>query len=197
MKPITVLFFGSQGAGKGTQVQMLMDFLKSKSDRKIIHLDMGKEFRALRDSGSYAGKRTGEIIDVGGRMPDFMAIYVQTKKIAESFTGEEHIVGDGLARGPEQTAAYDDAMQFFGRDNDFQIINLVINDDTAVKRLLARGRNDDTEEGIRNRLNWYKSDVVPQLEMFKERGRTIHTIDGQPDEKIIHQNILKALELDV
>src|SRR5262249_32269781 len=155
----TVLFFGPQGAGKGTQVQMLIDFLKSKSDHSVIHLDMGKEFRALRDTGTAAGKLTGEIIDEGHRMPDFMAIYVQTKKLVDNFTGAEHIIGDGLARGPEQAVAYDDAMQFLGRDKDFRIVNLIINDDTAIKRLLARGRNDDTEQGIRNRLGWYKSNA--------------------------------------
>ena len=192
--PITVLFFGSQGAGKGTQVQMLMDFLRSKSDRKIIHIDMGKELRALRDTGTYAGHFTGQVIDAGDRMPDFMPTYLQTKKVVDNLTGEEHIIADGLARGPDQTRAFDDMMTFFQR-KDFQIINLVINDDTAVKRLLARGRNDDTEDAIRRRLGWTKTEVMPQIHMLKERGRTIHEIDGEPDTDSIHQNILKALQL--
>ncbi|MEK7106788.1 MAG: hypothetical protein AAB899_01200, partial [Patescibacteria group bacterium] len=63
MKPVTLLFFGSQGAGKGTQVQMLVDYLMSRSDRKVIRIDMGHELRKLRDTGTYAGKLTGEIID--------------------------------------------------------------------------------------------------------------------------------------
>mgnify|MGYP003344193202 CR=1 FL=1 len=151
MNPVTVLFFGSQGAGKGTQVKMLIDFLKTKSDHNVIHIDMGQELRNMRDGGSYAGKLTGEVIDQGIRMPDFMPTYLQTKKLVDNLTGAEHIIADGLARGADQTRAFDDAMQFFKRDN-FQIINLVINDDTAVKRLMARGRNDDTEEAIRRRL---------------------------------------------
>ena len=57
MQPVTLLFFGSQGAGKGTQVKMLMEFLKTKSDTGIIHIDMGQELRNLRDSGNLAGKR--------------------------------------------------------------------------------------------------------------------------------------------
>ena len=72
---------------------------------------------------------------------------------------------------------------------------LVIDDDSAVKRLLARGRNDDTEEAIRKRLAWTKTQVFPQLQLLKERGRTIHEIDGEPDTETIHQNILKALQL--
>ncbi len=193
MKPITVLFFGSQGAGKGTQVKMLMEHLKSQSERGIIHIDMGHELRGLRDSGSKAGKLTGEVIDQGHRMPDFMAIYLQTKKLVDNFTGEEHIIADGLARGPEQTAAYDEAMKFFGRDADFKVINLVINDDTAVKRLLGRGRNDDTEEAIRRRLAWTKTDVLPQLELLKNRGREVIEIDGEPDTDTIFKQILVAL----
>jgi adenylate kinase len=194
MNPVTVLFFGSQGAGKGTQVKMLIDFLKSKSNRGVIQIDMGQELRNLRDSGTEAGKLTGEIIDNGIRIYDFMAIYLQTKKLVDNFTGAEHIVADGLARGEDQTRGFDDAIKFFKRD-DLQVINLVINDDTAVKRLMARGRNDDTEEAIRRRLAWTKTDVLPQLQLLKSRGRTIHEIDGEPDVETIHQNILKALKL--
>src|SRR3989344_4352101 len=193
-RPLSVLFFGAQGAGKGTQVKMLMEYLRSKSDRGIIHIDMGQEFRNLRDSGSFAGKLTGEVIDAGIRMPDFMAIYLQTKKIVENLTGDEHIIADGLARGPEQTAAYDDAMKFFGREN-FTVISIELSEESIIKRLLARGRNDDTEEAIRKRLAWTQSDVMPQLEFLHERGRTIHVIDGEPDIETIHADILTKLGL--
>lgn len=194
MEPLTLLFFGSQGAGKGTQVKMLIDFLKSKSDRGVIHIDMGAELRALRDTGSYAGKYTGEVIDAGHRMPDFMPIYLQTKKLVENLTGEEHIIADGLARGDDQTRAFDDAMTFFGRKN-FEIISIELSEASVMERLLARGRNDDTEEAIRNRLGWYKTDVMPQLEMFQSRGRVVHHIDGEPDVDTIHKEILGALKL--
>src|SRR3990167_5239977 len=194
MKPVTLLFFGSQGAGKGTQVQMLTDYLKLKSDREVIRIDMGHELRSLRDTGTHAGKLVGEIIDNGIRIYDFMAIYLQTKALVDNFSGEEHIIADGLARGDDQTRGFDDMMQFFKRD-DLQIINLINADDTAVKRLISRGRNDDTEEGIRRRLAWTKTDVLPQLELLKSRGRIIHEIDGEPDVATIHKSILLALKL--
>lgn len=194
MEPVTLLFFGSQGAGKGTQVKMLIDFLKSKDNRNVVHIDMGHELRGLRDTGSFAGKLTGEVIDAGHRMPDFMPTYLQTKKLVENLTGEEHIIADGLARGSDQTRAFDDAMTFFKRDN-FQIISIELSEESVIKRLIARGRNDDTEQGIRNRLGWYKTDVLPQLEMLKSRGRAIHIIDGEPDTETIHKSILSALKL--
>lgn len=195
MEPVTLLFFGQQGAGKGTQVKMLTDYLASKSDTAIIKIDMGAELRGLRDTGSFAGKLTGTVIDAGHRMPDFMPTYLQTKKLVDNLiTGSEHIIADGLARGADQTRAFDDAMTFFGRTN-FQIISLELAESTVIQRMIARGRNDDTEEGIKNRLSWYKTDVLPQLEMLKTRGRTVHHIDGEPDVDTIHKNILAALKL--
>lgn len=195
-RPLSVLFFGSQGAGKGTQVKMLMEHLtKTQPERGIIHIDMGAELRALRDTGSYTGKLTGTVIDQGNRMPDFMAIYLQTKKIAENLiAGDEHIIADGLARGPEQTAAFDDAMKFFGRD-DFTIVSIELTEASVMQRLLARGRNDDTEEAIKKRLAWYHSDVIPQLELLKSRGRKVISVDGEPDVETIHANILRELGL--
>ncbi len=195
MNPITVLFFGSQGAGKGTQVKMLMDYLRTKSSQAIVHIDMGQELRDLRDSGLWAGVLTGEVINAGHRMPDFMPTYLQTKKlVTELVKGDEHVIADGLARGEDQTRAFDDAMTFFRR-SELQIISIELSETSVVKRLMARGRNDDTEEGIRNRLSWYKTDVLPQLEMLKSRGRSVHVVDGEPDVETIHQDILKKLTL--
>lgn len=194
MNPLSVLFFGPQGAGKGTQVKLLIDFLEKHSHRHVLHIDMGQELRKLRDTGTYAGKLVGEFTNTGRRIFDFMPIYLQTKMMVENFTGEEHVVADGLARGPEQTHAYDTAMKFFKFET-IHIIDLVISDDTAVKRLLARGRDDDTEEAIRKRLEWTKSDVMPQLEYLRSQGHTIHTIDGEADVDTIHKNILAALSV--
>lgn len=193
-RPLTLLFFGTSGAGKGTQVRMLIEHLKQHSDRKIIHIDMGAELRGVRDSGTLTGKLIGQLIDGGNRVRDFLAIYLQTKRMVEEFTGEEHVVADGIARGPDQTRAMDDMLQFYGREN-LQIINLVISDETAVERLLGRGRTDDTEEGIRRRLAWTKTDMLPQLELFRSRGRTIHEIDGEPDTETIHKRVLSVLGL--
>ena len=193
MEPITVLFFGAQGAGKGTQVKMLIEHLKSNSDREIIHIDMGAELRAMIAEGSYSAPFVQRILNAGKRMPDFMPTYLQTKKIVQNLTGGEHILADGLARGPDQTRAFDDMMQFYGRE--YQVVQLTLSEDSSVKRLLARGRVDDTEEAIRSRLLWSKTDMLPQLDLLRSRGRVIHEIDGEPDVATIQKNILSALGL--
>ena len=192
MNPVTLLFFGAQGSGKGTQVSRLIEFIRTKSDASVIRIDMGAELRAMVERGGLSGTLVHDVIGAGGRMPDFMPTYLQTRKLVEGFTGSEHIIADGLARGPDQTRAFDDMMQFYNRGN-YQIIHLVLSEDSSVKRLLARGRQDDTEEAIRTRLAWNKEIVTPQLEMLRSRGRVAHEIDAEPDEEIVHRAILTAL----
>jgi len=194
MQPLTVLFFGSQGAGKNTQVDLLIKYLKKRSERDVIYIDMGAELRAMIAAGGHTAPLVREVLDVGRRMPDFMPIYLQTKKLVENFTGEEHVIADGLARGPDQTRGWDDAMKFYGR-GEYQVISLEISEETSIKRLLARGRHDDTEDAIRNRLAWHKKEVEPQLQFLAERGRTIHHIDGEADSESIHKIILSDLKL--
>src|ERR1700752_2881643 len=130
MNPITVLFFGPQGAGKGTQVKLLIEALKKSSDRGVIHIDMGQLLRNMVATGSHSGKLTAEVIEVGKRMPDFMPVYLTTDALVKNFTGEEHIIADGLARGPDQTRAWDDAMQFYGRA-DYAIVVLELSEEES------------------------------------------------------------------
>lgn len=195
MEPVTVLFFGTQGAGKGTQVKMLMESLAKNSDNGLIHIDMGAELRAMIAEGTYSSPLVQNVLNQGARMPDFMPTFLQTKKIVENLkTGKEHIIADGLARGADQTRAFDDMMNFYDRKN-FQVIYLTLSEESSVKRLLARGRVDDTEEAIRKRLAWSKTDMMPQLDLLKGRNRPIHEIDGEPDVETIHKNILSVLGL--
>lgn len=195
MKPVSVLFFGPQGSGKGTQVKLLIAELQKRSEQSVIHIDMGQLLREMVATGSYSGKLTADVIEVGKRMPDFMPIYLTVQALVKGMTGTEHVVADGLARGPDQTRAWDDAMQFYGR-GDYHIIALELSEEESIKRLMARGRNDDTEDAIKSRLAWHKTDVEPQLALMAGRGRAVHRIDGDQTIEAVHGEILRALHLN-
>lgn len=194
MEPVTVLFFGPSGAGKGTQVQMLIDALKSREDRGVVYVEMGALLREQVAEGGYTADLTNDVISHGKLMPGFMPIYLMTKRLVEQFTGTQHIIADAVVRRISQAEAFDDAMQFYGRAP-YHVVVLELSEESIVKRLLARGRNDDTEEKIRRRIGWYKDEVIPALEVLKERGAIVHTIDGEPDMDTIHQNILASLSV--
>ena len=192
MESISVLFFGPQGAGKGTQVKLLIEALQKRDSRGVIHIDMGQLLRNMVATGSYSGKLTAEVIEVGKRMPDFMPTYLTVDSLVKNFSGEEHIIADGLARGPDQTRGWDDAMVFYKRA-DYAIVSLELSEEASVKRLVKRGRNDDTESAIKQRLGWHKAEVEPQLTMLAERGRIVHRINGDQSIDAVHVDVMKAL----
>lgn len=194
MKPISVLFTGPSGAGKGTQVQMLIDALKKKDGRNVVYIEMGALLREQVAAGGFTGRLTDDVISNGKLMPAFMPIYLMAKRLVEQFTGEEHIVADAVVRRIPQADAFDEAMRFYGRP-DYQIVSVELSEDSIVKRLLLRGRNDDSEEKIRRRISWYKEEVQPALKVLEDRGVMVHHVDGEPDVETIHKNILAALKL--
>ena len=74
-------------------------------------------------------------------------------------------------------------------------MSLELSEADSVERLVKRGRSDDTEEAIKQRLSWHKAEVEPQLEFLKSRGRVVHRIDGSPDIETVKKNIFAALGL--
>lgn len=193
-RPLSVLFFGPSGAGKGTQLQLLKEFLAANSKRDTVHIEMGALLRDLVSHGGITGERTNAIISNGGLMPSFIPNYLLAQHLIEHFTGDEHILADGVARRPPQAKAFDDAMAFYGRE-DYHVVFIELSPEAVMERLLLRGRNDDTEEGIRKRITWYQEEVAPLVPLFRERGRTVHTINGEPSIEEVHTEVLQALKL--
>ncbi len=196
MSPLSIVFFGISGAGKGTQADMLEKYLREHdASRGIVHPDMGELTRAFVKTASPLGKKVSEIIAQGKLMPSFMPIYLLTDDMNKHFTGAEHVIFDGVARRPTQSHAIDDMMRFWGRDN-LHGISLTLSEESARARLRGRGRSDDVDElVIKSRFAWYRENVIPSIEALRARGWTIHEIDAEPDPETIHRTILGALNL--
>ncbi|NED70738.1 adenylate kinase, partial [Streptomyces sp. SID10244] len=60
----------------------------------------------------------------------------------------------------------------------------------VVDRMLSRGRADDTEDVIRNRMAVYTKETAPLLEYY---GEQVKTIDAVGDVQDVHQRVLSAL----
>ncbi len=196
MNPITVAFFGISGSGKGTQCVLLEDHLKAKdTGRGIVRPEMGDLLRKFMQSRTSLAKATREIVNSGDLVPSFIPIYMLTGVLNDTFDGTQHLILDGTCRRPDQSRALDDMMKLWKRKN-LQAVVLKLSKDSAKKRLIARGRIDDAkDEALNSRFAWYEEHVVPSIEELRACGWEILEIDGEPDVKTIHKNILSVLKL--
>ena len=72
------------------------------------------------------------------------------------------------------------------------VISIKIADDYLIKRLLARGREDDNEEVISNRLKIYREKTSPLIDLYSKQG-ILFDIDGNADIDVVFSCIEKAL----
>jgi adenylate kinase len=103
--------------------------------------------------------------------------------VAQRLTGDVCRTGfllDGFPRTVAQAKALEDLL----RDRDCAIdavLELDAPEDEVVARLLARGREDDTEEVIRHRQQLYRKETAPLLEFYADRLVTVPAVGSVSD----------------
>ena len=71
------------------------------------------------------------------------------------------------------------------------IINLSVAENIIIKRLLNRGRSDDNEETIKNRIKVFESQSKPVLEYYKDK---VYIIDVESLENETPEDIYKKIK---
>jgi adenylate kinase family enzyme len=194
MQPLTFVFFGIIGSGKGTQVDLLREYLKDKNlASDILFTSTGAEFRKVIESGSYTGQIVKDTLEKGFLQPNFVTTSLFTNILISGMKEETCLIADGYPRTISQSESFEAMMKFYKREN-VKIIYIELGREEAMKRNLLRGRTDDTQEGIEQRFNEYVNNVIPAMNYFKEKkGYEIFTINGEQGIEKVHQDIIKAL----
>ena len=72
------------------------------------------------------------------------------------------------------------------------MVLIKIDDDYLIKRLLGRGRQDDNEHVITNRLKIYREKTSPLIDLYAKQG-ILKEIEGNADIDVVFSCIEKAL----
>jgi adenylate kinase family enzyme len=195
MQPQTFVFFGIVGSGKGTQVKLLMDFLKKKEGVESVYAGTGEGFRQLVTSDSYTGTLVKESMESGVLIADFLTNAIFTNILISSLTQEKNLIADGYPRTVAQSEVFDEMMKFFKRGS-IKIIYIELSKEEAMKRNLLRGRMDDTRESIEQRFDEYLNKVMPAMDYFKDKENyQIYDINGDQSVENVHKDIINVLRL--
>lgn len=171
-----LIFLGPPGAGKGTQAQALV------KSRTIPHISTGDILRVAVAQKTALGLQAVAYMDAGDLVPDSLILEIVRDRLAQPDTASGWLL-DGFPRTVTQATFLDQLLQDINQSCD-SVINLDVPDELLVQRLLERGRQDDNEEVILNRLGVYRRQTAPLIDFYQDREILI-TIDGsQPIEEV-------------
>lgn len=163
-----IVLVGPPGAGKGTQAVLLSEKLG------VPHISTGDLFRANISENTELGQTAKRYIDAGELVPASVTNDMVKARIAEADAAEGFLL-DGYPRSVEQADALKDMLVEMGTDID-AVLEFVVDEETVVQRMLARGRADDTEDVIRNRMKVYREETEPLLDYYAGKLVTVDAV---------------------
>jgi len=171
---LRMVILGRQGSGKGTQS------LRIAEQFGCVHLSTGDVLRAAVDAGTELGQQAAGIMNAGGLVGDDIMIPLVAERLAQDDIMAGGVLLDGFPRTAEQANGLE-AMLAELEQQLTVAINLDVPVEEVTQRMMARGREDDTEDAITRRLGLYEEQTAPLLDWFAERG-LLATVDGLGEE---------------
>ena len=177
-----LLFIGPPGAGKGTQANLFC------AKYGLDHLSTGDLLRDEVSSGSVLGIQASEVMNKGELVSDELVLSIVEGRLLNI---KEGWLLDGFPRNVNQANSLSKLLEKINQPLE-AVISIKVADDDLIKRLLARGRDDDNEEVIANRLKIYNEKTSPLIDLYMKQGILVG-IDGNADIDVVFSCIEKAL----
>lgn len=211
-----IVLLGAPGSGKGTQAKKLM------AERNIPQISTGDMLRAAVDSGSPIGLEAKAVMDAGHLVSDKIMIGIIRDRLAEPDAGNGFIL-DGFPRTEKQAADLNELLDELGQpldaavlmDIDFDILmkrltgrrtcsktgkllNIYFSSQEELDECKESGgelvqREDDNEETIASRLEVYRRQTEPLIDLYRSEGK-LKTVDADGSIDEVYGRFLSVLE---
>lgn len=183
-----LVLLGPPGAGKGTQAARLAERLG------VPAISTGDIFRANIKGGTPLGKTVQEYTSRGALVPDSVTNDMVRDRLAQDDVADGFLL-DGYPRNVAQVAELDTILADAGLTLDLAV-EITADPEVVVGRLLKRaeieGREDDTEDVVRHRLDVYAQETAPIAQVYADRG-LLAQVDGIGDVDDVTERLVAAI----
>jgi len=173
---------GVAGAGKSMQGKILAD------EHGYAWISTGEILRVL-----VTGKRRQEMLQ--GKLLSDEEMMNLMDKVLELIDTKQEFVLDGFPRTVPQADWLLEQVHK-GRFPLTAVVHLHATEEVVRGRLLGRGRQDDNEEAIAKRFSEYNEATLPIIDHLEREGAKVCKIDAAQDPRIVHDAILKCVDVD-
>ena len=187
---LNIILCGAPGSGKGTQ----SDFIVNKYH--LNHLSTGDVLRAEIKSGSQLGQEIDALISKGNLVPDDKMYGVIDHYISHLPADSKGMIFDGYPRTVAQAESLTQLLT--NRQMDAIMIELVVDEQSLIKRLLERGkvsgRADDNLETIQKRLSVYHAQTEDVAKYYLRNGNYF-AVNGNMSIEEVFMQIEQIIQL--
>jgi adenylate kinase len=212
MKSLNIIFLGRSGSGKGTQLSLL------KKIFNLVEIDTGFLLRSFIKQKNSLAKNINLLIQKGELVPTWLVVYLWLKKILNA-KSQKGMIFEGSPRRLSEAQILEECLNLMNRK--FVVIYLNVSEKEVIRRLSLRRicsqcgqeyslefnpdlthclkcggklirRPDDNPKAIKNRLNYFKKDIIPVINYFRKKKLLIE-INGEGPVKEVYQRIVKQL----
>jgi adenylate kinase len=164
-----IVFLGPPNSGKGTQAVGLAKSLG------IPAISTGDMLRAAVAAGTPLGQRVEGVMNAGQLVDDALMADVVRDRLAQGDAATGFLL-DGYPRTDSQAQTLEGILEATGADLD-HVVLIDAPEDVLVERALKRGRKDDQEAVVRERLAVYHKQTAPLVSFYEDKG-LLRRIDG-------------------
>lgn len=212
----SVILFGPPGAGKGTQAQQIA------KRYGVPVVATGDILRAEIEAGSEIGRKAKEILAAGHLVADEVVNELVEERLGRADCRRGFLL-DGYPRTEAQAEWLEELLTRLGHKPVVIEIQIGYNEivqritgrrlcpncgtiyhihshppkvpdvcDVCQTPLVVRP--DDREDVLEERLEAYERQTLPVFEVFRAKGRTIHSVDGALPPEEVAQRIFEILK---
>lgn len=185
---MNIILLGPPGSGKGTQGHLL----SQRYD--IPEISTGDMLRAAVQADTALGEIARSYMSRGALVPDDIMIGIVKERLSLADTSKGFIL-DGFPRTVRQAEALGCMLAEMNKAIEY-VISIDVPETELLRRLSGRrhmeGRQDDTEEAVRHRLEVYRKDTEP-LRAYYCQLHLLHLVPGVGTIEEISQRITSIL----